>query len=263
MSEEIKSEHIPETEAKEPKKNKTGKIIGWIVTGFFVALVAGLGGFKIYQKVSGDTAIFGSQYPVVLTDSMEPVYNVDDVLIVKNCGPEDVKEGDDISFYWDLANSKEPTNIKADGVYMMTHRLESIEYFEDASENDGYHYTFTTHGINTQSDQCGGGDCTYQKQVFHEKVLIGKVTGKSGFLRVMNKVLTSVWTLIILILIPCLYLMISTVVDMIKKLNVVDEEEKGENKASNNHSLDGLTPEQKEKLKKQMLEELLNKGGKK
>jgi len=201
---------------------------------------------------------------------MEPTYCVDDVLILKECSADEVSEGDVVTFYWDLVHNCAPTDTKADGVYMMTHLLESITYYEDVSENNGYNYTFVAHGTNTSSSQCGSaenpGDCTYQKQTFHEDVLIGKVTGKSDFLRVVNKILTSVWTLIILILAPCLYLMISVIVDMIRKLDAVDNEPVSGNKAQtngSNNALEGLTKEQKEKLKKQMLEELLNKGDKK
>ncbi len=239
--------------AKKPK-SKTRKIIEWSVTGFFLVLIGIVAGFKIYQVTSGDHAIFGTQYPVVLTDSMEDVYMVDDVLIVEKVDPSEVKVEDDVSFYYD---------INQDGqVEMVTHRLSYVAYIEDASLNDGYHYNFAAHGINKVSDQCGGGDCTYQIQEFHEDVLIGKVTGKSQFLRVTNQVFASPITLIVLIVIPALYVIITSVIDLFKTLeeNDIDEAKAAQ---GGHESLENLDASDIERLKKEMLDEMLKKKEKK
>lgn len=256
----MEKEEITKSEEKAKKpKGKVRKIIEWSVTGLFIALVGVLIGIKIYQK-NTHTSLFGTQYPIVLTDSMETDYMVDDVLIVKEVNPSEIAIGDDITFLWDLSG-------KGD-VYPMTHRIIEATYYPDASLNKGYNYTFVAHGINKNSSQCRG-DCTYQTQEFHEDVLIGKVTGKSPFLRVMYKILTSVWTLIILILIPCLYIMITAVIDMFKKLEEqerlqeIEAIEKGEYKPNKSNSgedpLKDLSEKDKERLKKELLEEMLNK----
>jgi len=49
--------------------------------------------------------IFQLQHYIVKTDSMEPVINVDDVIIIKNIKPENLQPGDIISFYIDLDNN--------------------------------------------------------------------------------------------------------------------------------------------------------------
>lgn len=255
MSEE-KVEVVDKPQKDKSKAKKIKSIIEWVVTGVFVSAALVLVGFKIYSTKT-NKSMFGSQYPVVLTDSMEPDYKVKDVLVVKEVDPATIKEGDDVTFYWDLTG-------KGD-VYPMTHRVKSIEYFANAEENDGYHYTIVTHGINTKSNQCGipeGCDLTWQTQTFHEDVLIGKVMRKSWFL----KAVTSVWGLILLILLPCLYIMTTTVVDAFKKLEEADKEAElaaiaaGEKPA--NDPLAGLSKSDIEALKKQMLDEMLNKGKK-
>lgn len=253
MPEEVvKVEHKP----KEKKKSaKVKSIIEWIVSGIFIAAAATLIGFRIHSSKT-NKPMFGVQYPVVLTDSMEPDYKVKDVLVVKKVDPSEIKVGDDITFYWDLTN-------KGD-IYPMTHRVLSIDYYPDASENSGYHYTIVTHGINTKSNQCGkpeGCDITWQKQVFHEDVLIGKVTRKSLFM----KAITSVWGLILLILFPTIYIMATTVIDMFRKLEEDEEVTEINSDGSispNGNPLAGLSKGEIEQLKKEMMEEILNKGKK-
>ena len=245
-----------EKKPKDKKKSKKIKsIIEWVVGGTFIAAALVLIGFRIYQKKT-NTTIFGVQYPIVLTDSMEPDYKVNDVLVVKRVDVSTLKEGDDITFYWDLTG-------KGD-IYPMTHRILFINYFENADENEGYHYNIATHGINTHSNQCGvpeGCDITWQTQLFHEDVVIGKVTRKSFVLKAM----TSVWGLIVLILIPCIYIMVSSVIDMFKKL---DEQEKLADLESigianpEGNPLNNFTKAEIEELKKEMLDEMLNKGKK-
>ena len=235
-----------------PKKKKVYKIIQWIVTGLFVGVALVLVSFKIYESSTGKS-VFGPTYPAVLTDSMEPEYMVGDVLVVKEVDPSTLKAGDDVTFYWDLTGKG--------NVYPMTHRLlEDPVYFENADENEGYHYNFVAHGINTHSKQnCknpDGCDWTGQKQPFHEDVLIGKVMRKSWFM----KAITSVWGLIILIFVPCAYMMITTVLDMFKKLDEQEKEEALEavKSPAKDQLFAGMSAKEVEELKKEMLEEMLN-----
>jgi signal peptidase I len=237
------------------KSKKIRSIIEWVISGVLVGAALILIGFRIYQKKT-NTSIFGVQYPIVLTDSMEPDYKVNDVLVVKKVDVSTLKVGDDITFYWDLTG-------KGD-VYPMTHRILFINYFENAEDNEGYHYNIGTHGINTHSNQCGvpeGCDITWQTQLLHEDVIIGKVARKSFVLKAM----TSVWGLIVLILAPCLYIMITSVWDMFKKIDEQDklvEAEVSTNGEVKSNPLAGLSKDEIEQLKKEMMEEILNKGKK-
>lgn len=260
---------------KEKKpKSKARKIIDWVVTGVFAAMIVGLGTLLIISKTSKSQNVFGPTYQKVLTDSMAPTYKVNDIIVLAKADPADIKkridEGKsvDVSFHWKV-NGQDVS---------MTHRIEanlviddktistvvySEEALVDSTTGKEYHYTFTAHGINKHSEFCkiGGeyGDCTNQTQTFHEYDLIGRVTRKSWFMGFA----TSIWGLLVLLLVPCMYLIIASVIDICKAL---DDKEKpqgegpnGEVKPSSGDPLAGLSEKEKEKLKKQMLDEMLGK----
>lgn len=259
---------------KKPKKpkSKTRKIVEWVLTGVFAALIVGVGVFQIINKTSKNQNMLGPQYQKVLTDSMSPVYKVNDIIVVERTNPQDLyvrvnekNQNVDVSFYWDVNGEK----------VSMTHRLMSVTYSEeprqDSATGKEYHYTFIAHGINTQSEWCKGNggymDCTGQTQKFNEHALIGRVTRKSGFMTFA----TSIWGLLVLLLIPCLYLIVSSGFDIYRALKQADDEEaaaaKGEVVGETTNSgepvkkdpLEGLSEKEKEKLKKQMLDEMLGK----
>lgn len=246
---------------KEKKpKSKARKIIDWVVTGVFVSLIVGLTVIQIINKTSKNQNVLGPLYQRVLTDSMSPVYKVNDIIVVKKTNPDAiykrVNEGQnvDVSFYWKVNNEK----------VSMTHRLITVEYSKDVQNDpitgEQYHYTFVAHGINKQSEWCKGTggyqDCTDQKQTFHESSLIGRVERKSHFMTFA----TSIWGLLILLLIPCMYLIIASVIDICKALDDKEEiPEGGPAPDAKKDPLAGLSDKEKEKLKKQMLEEILGK----
>ncbi len=254
---------------KKPKKpkSKARKIVEWVLTGVFAALIVGVGVFQIINKTSKNQNVFGPQYQKVLTDSMSPVYKINDIIVVEKTNPQDLyirvnekKQDVDVSFYW---------NVDGQTV-SMTHRLISVTYSEtptlDPETRQECHYIFVAHGINTQSEWCKGSggyyDCTGQTQTFSEFSLIGRVTRKSGFMTFA----TSVWGLLVLLLVPCLYLIISSVYDIVKALDDKEEtpegaggEVVGEASDKPKDPLAGLSDKEKEKLKKQMLDEMLGK----
>ena len=260
---------------KKPKKpkSKARKIIDWVVTGIFAALLVGVGVLQIVNKTSKNQNVFGPQYQKVLTDSMSPVYKVNDIIVVEKTNAESLyarvneKELDtDVSFYWMVDGNK----------VSMTHRLISVTYCEepfiDSATQKECHYKFVAHGINTQSEWCKGSggyyDCTNQTQTFGETALIGRVTRKSGFMTFA----TSIWGLLVLLLLPCSYLIVASGIDIYKVLKEADEKEEaaaegqvvGEatetgSEPKKGDPLAGLSKEEIEKLKKQMLDEMLGK----
>lgn len=245
---------------KKPK-SKARKIIDWIVTGVFATLAVGLTTMFIISKTSKNPNVFGTTYQRVLTDSMSPTYKVKDIIVLTKANPADlvkrVEEGKnvDVSFHWSIKG----TDVS------MTHRLISATYSPeeqiDPITGTSYHYTFVAHGINTRSEWCKSygeyQDCTGQTQTFHETALIGRVTRVSWFMTFV----TSVWGLLIVLLVPCMYLITSSVFDICKALDDKDEEN-GEitpEQPKSNDPLAGLSEKEKERLKKQMLDEMLNK----
>jgi hypothetical protein len=272
------------------KKSKVKKIFNWIIAGVFGSLLVTITIFNLVNKFAGDGFIFGSQYPMVLTDSMEPEYMVGDVLIINKVKSysdlvEEYRLGDDGVENTDddaVITTGVGTTTLADGATMdltflydiagigkefsVTHRISRVVIRESLLEGEG-RFFFTTHGINTDSEQCAtnGGDCTNQTQSFDERKVIGRVQGVNGFLTVVYSVFTSTWGLLALILIPAIYLIITSVVDIVKTLS-----EKEEVPSSNNNMgiakdelLSQLSPKDLERLKKDLLNELLDKGDRK
>ena len=86
--------------------------------------------------------------------------------------------------------------------------------------------------------------------------MLGKVQFGSTFLGIVYKGVTSVWGLLILILLPSGYLIITSILDIVKGLKEDDEDTK-----QKVESTDGLqlSNEDKERLKSELLAELLNK----
>ena len=256
--------------SKKPKKpkSKARKIIEWVITGVFAALLVGVGVIQIINKTSKSQNVFGPQYQKVLTDSMSPVYKVNDIIVVEKTSAKDLykrvnekHQEVDLSFYWKVNGE----------IRSMTHRLQTVTYSEtpqiDPISGTEYHYTFVAHGINTRSEFCKigdeYGDCTTQTQTFHEDSIIGRVTRKSYIMTFT----TSIWGLLVLLLIPCLYLVVACVYDLCKALDEKEEPANGEVVAEVDENgnpikkdpLAGLSEKEKEKLKKQMLDEMLGK----
>lgn len=273
-------EDVPKDKKEEVKLDKNGKPIKkkkwWRVlidvlfyTVFGVALV--FTGLIVIQSKQNNGIIFGSQYPQVLTDSMADKYPVGTVLKVDVVDPSEIQVGDAVTFRYTV-NGQEVN---------MTHEIFQIDIRDEYLEGYG-HYLFYAHGTNTHSEFCKigeeYGDCTDTSnpknvQKFNETKVVGKVVGTVPVLTGIYKFIKAPIGLIVLILAPCMYLLVTSVIDMFKK--IPEEEEAGASGGSSGENikkvtyadgsdpLAGLTEKEKERLKKQMLEELMgNKGGK-
>lgn len=269
-------------EKKKVKKSKLRRILEGIFFSVFGIIFVAILGFQIVGNITkkdnyGVPNVLGTQIMVVLTDSMEPDYKVDDMIIVKKTDPEKIyelvksdsntKEGK-VKFQDTAQNLKwieedclviDTSSLKIDLSFYystselkmtMTHRLIGIRLNEDVKEGNG-RYDFFVQGINSESKNYSGT----QGQVFDERVLLGRVSFDSTFLGVIYKGVTSIWGLFILILLPSGYLIITSILDIVKGLKEDDEED--------NDKKDGtstLSKEDRERLKSEMLEELLNKA---
>lgn len=255
--------------AKKPKSTAQ-KVIDWVITGIIASVMVGFATVFIISKANNNQNPFGPTYQKVLTDSMSPTYKVNDIIVVEKTNPEKLYQsylkGETIDVSFRVKDIVEPRNLinnfKRNDV-SMTHRIETVTKLEtpeiDPVTGLEYRFTFVTHGINTESEFCkiGGeyADCTKQTQKFHENALIGRVTRKSGFMSFA----TSVWGLLVLLLIPCMYLITYSVIDICRALDDKDEENPEGGAPGNKDPLAGLSEKEKEKLKKQMLDEMLGK----
>ena len=273
-------------------KSKTRKIIEWVITGIFLLLFAvimvGQIDGMIHKKDHYNKMInYGLGAFIVQTDSMEPLYKVNTALITYL---EDVdklyerfqnKKADeyiDITFVHvtlpdqesfkpllpenqDLNDRTNSRSTEVDG-YPMTHRIREIHLNENIAKGKGK-YTFITAGINTKSVFMGWheGDpeiTINQYQAFTEKELLGVVRVNSPVLGGVFSFASSVWGLLILLLVPASYLVITSVLDIFKAYKEPEGAKKNNNTSSKNGEIE-LSEEDKKRLKEELLEEMLNK----
>ena len=274
-------------EKKEKKpKSKARKIIEWVLTGLFLVLfaiagIAQIDGLVNKNKHYGQQIRLGYATFVVKTESMEPKYMVDSAIITYLEDADKIyeryqkNEDIDVTFY-DVytaeteytkpLNHPELTMRTNPAEYpIITHRVKEIHVNNALAKGEGK-YTFIVAGINT-----GVGAATnangeiYQYQVFTEKELLGRVVIGSAFLGGVFNFVSSIWGLLILLLIPSFYLIIVSVIDIFKAYKEPEEQAataSGAPVASNPSITKELSEEDKKRLKEELLQEMLgNKKG--
>lgn len=178
------------------------KVIVWI----FVLLVIFV---ILVQRIFNNRVSIGSyRMFTVVTGSMEPVYNVGDVVISKEVDPSTIKKGDDVVYLGEKNDFKDK---------IVTHRVIKIE------NKDGEYY-FTTKGVaNDYSDPVISSDQIY-----------GKVVYKPVVLSFLSSILNTRLGFYLLIFVPVAFLIFLEILDYIKrKEGELDEGEKTEVKEKN------------------------------
>ena len=238
---------------KKPK-SKARKIIEWILTGLFAVIFVFFGVMTIVGQVTKkdnfNVPRYGDyQVLEVLTDSMSPKYKVKSAVFVKKIKYEKFAVGDDITFMWRINSSV--------GEMPMTHQLLEVQTPEETGTG---HYRFVAHGINKNSKQCNG-DCTGQTQVFDETKVLGKVVGHSVVIGAVFNFMTKPIGLLLLLLIPALYLIATSVIDIVMAVKD-DEDDKvviegATSEVKECDPLKGLSKEDIARLKEEMLNEMI------
>ena len=72
-------------------QNKIIKLIMKVISTIFMIFVILYLSFILIQRINGNKSIFGYRLFTVVTPSMEPIYNVNDVVIVRDIKYNDVK----------------------------------------------------------------------------------------------------------------------------------------------------------------------------
>ena len=112
--------------------NKVFKIITGIIRFCVIFILACYIVFILAQRLTGNKSIGGYRVFTVVTASMKGVYNVNDVIVVKDCDTNKLKIGDDVAYLGNRAGLENK---------IITHRIIKIE---DASEGGRI---FTTKGV--------------------------------------------------------------------------------------------------------------------
>ena len=253
---------------KEKKpKSKAAKIVEGILLGVFGALfcfvLAGNISSMVHKKENyGQPIRFGMGTFQVRTNSMEPDIAVNDVVISYKEKMDDLvkryqnNEKIDIVFAnVDVDISYTPSNPsfnqKVVKNEVMVHRLQEI-YINEEQEVGKGRYIFIAAGINTG----GVASLAGQYQIFTEEQYLGSVKVVSKFLGGFVKVMSSPIGLIIILLVPAGYLIVTSSMDIFKALKEEDSPE-GETPSSSGEHLSKLSSEDKKRLKEEILEEMI------
>lgn len=207
-------------------ENKTFQIIYTIIKIFVVAMLSIYLLFVIVQRFTNNSSILGYRAFTIATGSMEPVYNINDVILVKDTDPSTLKKGDDIAY---LGNRDAVKGL------IVTHRIIRIETFSDGK----VHYTLK--GVNNK----------YEDPSITEDQILGKVVGKLPVVNFINHVVKNIYGFFFLVFCPLVLVIFleiaDTIIDMklekneIRLIEKEDKKSKKKNKKeniSNNEKLD-------------------------
>lgn len=279
--------------APKKQKSKARKIVEWVLTGIFLVLfaivsIAQIDGMAHKKDHFGQTLKFGYGTFVVKTESMEPEYKKGDALVTQLQSADaiykDFQAGKtvDVTFYYNNDAYSEVVSSSystpTDSEYLselitppqypiITHRVMEIHVNESKKTGEGRYY-FITAGINDSvasatKPGADGKPHVFQYQAFTEKYLLGRVVIGSAFLGGVFSFVSSIWGLLILLLIPAFYLIITSVIDIFKAYKEPEEAAAGpvEGEAgapANKENID-LSEEDKKRLKEELLQEMLSK----
>lgn len=193
--------------------NKIFKIVyGTLKTIFFIILILYVV-FICVQRLSGNNSVFGFRLFTVATGSMKGVYNVNDVIAVKDFDNKKLKVGDDIAFVGNRGGLENK---------LVTHRIIKIE-----EESNGR--IFTTKGVKN----------SVEDPSITESQILGKVVGVVPVVTQINHVVKSqlgffcliFWPLVLVIVLEIL----QTITDIKLENNELQEINKKEINDKVNH----------------------------
>lgn len=193
--------------------NKIFKIVyGTLKTIFFIILILYVV-FICVQRLSGNNSVFGFRLFTVATGSMKGVYNVNDVIAVKDFDNKKLKVGDDIAFVGNRGGLENK---------LVTHRIIKIE--EESNVR-----IFTTKGVKN----------SVEDPSITESQILGKVVGVVPVVTQINHVLKSqlgffcliFWPLVLVIVLEIL----QTITDIKLENNELQEINKKETNDKVNH----------------------------
>lgn len=178
--------------------NKIVQVIKSVIKWIFVCILVLYLLFVIAQRISGNSSIAGFRVFTVATGSMEPVYNIDDVLVVKDINPSTLKVGDDIAYIGERGG--------LEGI-LVSHRIIRIE-------GEGTQRVFFTKGVNNDTED---------PSITSGRIL-GKVEGKLPVINFINHVVRNQYGFFFLVFCPLVlvvFLEVAEVVTEWKKDKVI------------------------------------------
>lgn len=178
--------------------NKIFKIVyGTLKTIFFTILILYVV-FICVQRLSGNNSVFGFRFFTVATCSMKGVYNVNDVIAVKDFDNKKLKVGDDIAFVGNRGGLENK---------LVTHRIIKIE-----EESNGR--IFTTKGVKN----------SVEDPSITESQILGKVVGVVPVVTQINHVVKSQLGFFCLIFCPLVLVIVLEILQTITDIKLENNE---------------------------------------
>lgn len=198
---------------KKIKENKTLKVIGNILYILLFVIVVLMLIVVILQRATDNSiSLGGYRLFTVATGSMEPKYQVGDILISKQVNPDEIQVGDDVVYKGDTGSFKDK---------VVTHQVVSIR--EENGEKK-----LTTKGIaNTEEDPEIDVDQVY-----------GKVIYKVKTLSFIGQMIKNIYVFYFIIFVPIAIIIFRQIRSILRKDDdeEEDDDEEKENKAkTENH----------------------------
>lgn len=176
-------------------------LIKKIVSAIIYTILIIVLGMVLIQKFSNNKISFlGYRIFRVISESMVPEYNINDILLVKDINIEDIKIGDNISYTKEING-----NVDA----IITHKVIDIE-----KDSEGKLF-FHTKGIAN----------TLEDPIVKEEQIYGVVVNKVYLLSFINKLINNIFGFILLVFIPLLLTIYSHIKELIMMVKEKNDEE--------------------------------------
>lgn len=280
MSEEVLEANIVQEDVKKkPAKRKKPlavRIVGWVLYGlfgaFFVFVISANISGEVHKSENWNQSIrFGYGSFIVMTDSMEPDIGVDSAIITHKDNLHSLYQryqNDKIidvtfanvnnsadNFVCDHENYVNQPGVRIWENRVMTHRLMEFHYREEIPYGEGQ-FVFVTSGINNEGYQSK----INQHQVFTEKEYLGTVCVVNPVLGKMFQFIVSPIGLLVLLLVPAAYLIITSTIDIFKAMKMSEEENtKAVTYAESGERLANMSDAERDRLKKELLADMKEK----
>ena len=179
--------------------NKVFKFILKMIEVLIFAIIIVYLAFMLIQRFSGDKSVFGYRVYTVATGSMEGVYNINDVIAVKDCDPNKLEVGDDIAY--------RGTRGGLEGL-LVTHRIIKIE----EAENGGK--LFFTQGVKSN----------IADPSITASQIVGKVEGVIPVITTLNHIVRSQVGFFICVFCPLVLVIVLEVLQTITDIKIENHE---------------------------------------
>lgn len=190
-------------------ENKVFKFVYGIFRAIVITFLMVYLLFVIVQRFTGNSAIFGYRVFTVATGSMEPLYMVNDVILVEEVNISTLKVGDDVAYVGAASENK--------GI-IITHRIIEIK------KNDKGEDLYILQGINND----------YEDPAIYGHQILGEVRGKVFVINTINHIVKNIYGFFFLVFFPLVLVIFLEIADTIIEIKV----EKNELRLKNDNGKD-------------------------